>query len=107
LGYATVTVTVTDDLAPVLGNLSGDLWTDRWIAGPRSVSFDASNNTGINRLRRDPVRHVVIGRSDRPEPAGADDDFERVVRLAHRARMALHLGHPPPPAVSRAIRTHG
>jgi hypothetical protein len=81
-------VTVTDDLAPVLGNLSGDLWTDRWIAGPRSVSFDASNNTGMNRLRQDLVRHAVIGRSDRPEPAGADDDFERVVR-------------------ARASRTHG
>jgi hypothetical protein len=49
LTYAVVTV--ADDIPPTLGNVGGDLWTDRWVAGTRQLNFDASDNTGIKQVR--------------------------------------------------------
>ena len=46
-----VRVTVEDDSQPALGNVGGDLWTNGWVNGTRQLSFDASDNTGIQEVR--------------------------------------------------------
>jgi hypothetical protein len=48
-------VTVYDPTRPNLGGVRGDLWTDAWQSGRRSIAFEASDNTGIE------VARVLIG----------------------------------------------
>jgi hypothetical protein len=53
-GWASMTwiaVIVQDDVPPSIGNVGGELWTDRWIGGTRRVSFDASDGSGIKDVR--------------------------------------------------------
>jgi hypothetical protein len=59
-GWASMTwiaVIVQDDAPPSIGNVGGELWTDRWIGGTRRVTFDASDGSGIK-----DVRAVIDGR---------------------------------------------
>ncbi len=41
------TVRVEDDQPPDIGSPAGSLWNAQWIGGVQHVSFDASDNTGI------------------------------------------------------------
>ena len=44
-------VTLQDDSPPSIGSFGGDLWGGGWKRGTRSVSLDASDNSGISRTR--------------------------------------------------------
>lgn len=41
-------VRIEDDIAPAMSNQAGSLWTDAWRSGTQTVTFDASDNTGIS-----------------------------------------------------------
>lgn len=42
-----VTMTIRDPTPPVLTNVTGSAWTGAWIGGQRSVTFDASDGSGV------------------------------------------------------------
>ena len=46
-----LTFTLANDSAPAIVNARGPLWSDGWVGGKATVSFDASDDTGIQSIR--------------------------------------------------------
>ena len=69
-----LTFTLANFTAPAITNARGPLWSDGWVGGKATVSFDASDDTGIQS-----VRAYIDGQRE------AADDARLAIRTPSRA----------------------
>jgi hypothetical protein len=78
------TVTLTDSSSPTVSNIAGPLLAGGYLTGPRTASFDASDNVG--------VRSARIYVDGQPQPATTYTcDFTYTVPCSNRSGSALTL----------------
>lgn len=63
------TVTVADESRPAVGGPGGSAWSNIWVGGRPSVTFDSSDNVGIREVRVALDERVVRGASRDCDPA--------------------------------------